>query len=145
MLEKGKVIVEKCVKSLESSLKIEGFITENHGKIIADWINRGEQIDLEVKELQSEAREEAMKGGVSLANWFKGLEEKKKIIATRFNVNFKRELSTIAKEFDTDSSKTNGLESLKFENGESLDKDSPSQLTPEDIADIEKLEKEQND
>jgi hypothetical protein len=140
MEDKGKVIVEKCVKSLESSLKIEGFITENHGKIIADWINRGEQIDLEVKELQSEAREEAMKGGVSLANWFKGLEEKKQIIAKRFNVNFKRELSTIAKEFDSDSSKTNGLESLKFESGESVGK-----LTPEEIAEIEKEEKEQND
>ena len=46
---------------------------------------------------------------------------------------------------DITPSKTANIESLKFENGESLDKDSPSQLTPEDIADIEKLEKEQND
>jgi recombination protein RecT len=46
---------------------------------------------------------------------------------------------------DITPSKTANIESLKFENGESLDKDSPSQLTPEDIADIEKLEKERND
>ena len=46
---------------------------------------------------------------------------------------------------DITPSKTANIESLKFENGESLDKDSSSQLTPEDIADIEKLEKEQND
>jgi len=98
MEEKGKVVIEKCVKSLESSLKIDGFITEDHGRIIADWINKGKQIDLEVKELQVEAREEAMKGK-SAKDWFNSLDEKKQIIAKRFDNSFKAELARIAKDF----------------------------------------------
>jgi hypothetical protein len=76
MEEKGKVVIEKCVKSLESSLKIEKFITEEHGKIIANWINQGEQVDLEVKELQAEARNEAINGQLALKQWFDNLEKK---------------------------------------------------------------------
>lgn len=103
MAEKGKVVIEKCIKSLESSLKIneDEFISEKHGKMIADWIEKGEVVDLEVKKLKEDAREVAMNQGQSaLIAWFSELNEEGQIIAKRFNVDFKRELIKIAKDYD---------------------------------------------
>jgi hypothetical protein len=100
MEEKGKVTIEKCVKGLEESLKINGYIGENHGKIIADWINKGAKVDLEAKQLMAEARAEAMKGDVNLKNWFNSLDDKQKPIAKAFGDEFKRELSRIAKDVE---------------------------------------------
>jgi hypothetical protein len=97
MEEKGKVTIEKCVKGLEESLKINGYINENHGKIIADWINQGAKVDLEAKQLMSEARAEAMKG-VDIISWVNSLDEKQKAIAKGFDSGFKMELVAIAKE-----------------------------------------------
>lgn len=97
MEEKGKVTIEKCVKGLEESLKINGYIKENHGKIIADWINQGAKVDLEAKQLMSEARAEAMKG-VDIVSWVNSLDEKQKAIAKGFDSGFKMELVAIAKE-----------------------------------------------
>lgn len=97
MEEKGKVTIEKCVKGLEESLKISGYINENHGKIIADWINQGAKVDLEAKQLMSEARAEAMKG-VDIVSWVNSLDEKQKAIAKSFDSGFKMELVAIAKE-----------------------------------------------
>ncbi len=104
MENKGKVILEKCIKSLESSLKIKDgeFVGEAHGKIIADWINKGDPVDFEMKKLQEEARDIAMsQGSVALTNWFSGLNEDSQLVAKRFNINFKRELSKIAKDKDS--------------------------------------------
>ncbi len=100
MEEKGKVTIEKCVKGLEESLKINGYINENHGKIIADWVNQGEKVNLEAKQLMAEARTEAMKGDVNLKSWFNSLDEKQKIIAKGFDDEFKKELSRIAKDVE---------------------------------------------
>lgn len=97
MEEKGKVTIEKCVKGLEESLKISGYINENHGKIIADWINQGEKVNLEEKQLMAEARAEAMKG-VDIVSWVNSLDEKQKAIAKGFDSGFKIELVAIAKE-----------------------------------------------
>lgn len=97
MEDKGKVSIEKCVKGLEESLKISGYINENHGKIIADWINQGAKVDLEAKQLMAEARAEAMKG-VDIVSWVNSLDEKQKAIAKGFDSGFKIELVAIAKE-----------------------------------------------
>jgi len=97
MEDKGKVSIEKCVKGLEESLKINGYINESHGKIIADWINQGAKVDLEAKQLMAEARAEAMKG-VDIVSWVNSLDEKQKAIAKGFDSGFKMELVAIAKE-----------------------------------------------
>jgi hypothetical protein len=59
---------------------------------------------LEVKELQAEARNEAINGQLALKQWFDNLDDKKKNIATRFQTSFKRELTKYAKDVDLDSS-----------------------------------------
>jgi hypothetical protein len=97
MEDKGKVSIEKCVKGLEESLKINGYINESHGKIIADWINQGAKVDLEAKQLMSKARTEAMKG-VDIVSWVNSLDKKQKAIAKGFDSEFKIELVAIAKE-----------------------------------------------
>jgi hypothetical protein len=97
MEDKGKVVIEKCVKGLEDSLKIEGYIDESHGKIIADWVNQGEKVNLEAKQLMAEARVEAMKG-VDIVSWVNSLDEKQKAIAKSFDSEFKKELVAIANE-----------------------------------------------
>ena len=96
MESKGKVIIEKCIKGLEESLKIDGFIDEKHGKIIADWINEGEAVDLDAKQLIAEARAEAMNGALDV--WYKSLDENQQKIAKSFSVEFKKELQKISKE-----------------------------------------------
>lgn len=96
MENKGKVIIEKCIKGLEESLKIDGFINEKHGKIIADWINKGEAVDLDAKQLIAEARAEAMNGALDV--WYKSLDENQQKIAKSFSVEFKKELQKISKE-----------------------------------------------
>jgi hypothetical protein len=96
MESKGKVIIEKCIKGLEESLKIDGFIDEKHGKIIADWINKGEVVDLDAKQLMAEARAEAMNGALDV--WYKSLDENQQKIAKSFSVEFKKELQKISKE-----------------------------------------------
>ncbi len=97
MEDKGKVVIEKCVKGLEESLKINGYINEAHGKIIADWVNQGEKVNLEAKQLMAEARTEAMKG-VDIVSWVNSLNEKQKAIAKGFDNEFKKELVAIANE-----------------------------------------------
>jgi len=97
MEDKGKVSIEKCIKGLEESLKINGYINESHGKIIADWINQGAKVDLEAKQLMAEARAEAIKG-VDIVSWVNSLDEKQKAIAKSFDSEFKKELVAIAKE-----------------------------------------------
>lgn len=111
MQDKGKVVIEKCIKGLEESLKINGYINENHGKIIADWINKGEKVNLEIKQLMADARLEAMKGEANLKNWFETLDEKQKLIAKDFSNEFKKELSKIAKEIVED------VETIEMEQG----------------------------
>jgi hypothetical protein len=111
MQDKGKVVIEKCIKGLEESLKINGYINENHGKIIADWINKGEKVNLEIKQLMADARLEAMKGEANLKNWFETLDEKQKLIAKDFSNEFKKELSKIAKEIVED------VETIEVEQG----------------------------
>lgn len=108
MAEKGKVIIEKCIKSLESSLQIkEGeFVSEKHGKMIADWIDKGEPIDLDVKRLKGDAVNIATsEGEAALKSWFANLGEEDKAIAARFPVEFKKDLVRIAKEKDEESPK----------------------------------------
>jgi hypothetical protein len=116
MQDKGKVVIEKCIKGLEESLKIDGYINENHGKIIADWINKGEKINLEAKQLMADARLEAMKGEVSLKNWFETLDKKQKLIAKDFSNEFKKELSKIAKDIVEDVETIDSEQALEIEN-----------------------------
>lgn len=97
MADKGKVKIEKCIKGLENSLIIDNYINENHGKIIASWIDKGESVDLEFKRLEAEAREEAMKGINAISTWFKSLPEAKQNL---FNIKLKKELNNIAKSAD---------------------------------------------
>jgi hypothetical protein len=97
MHDKGKVKIEKCIKGLENSLIIDNFINENHGKIIANWIDKGESVDLEFKRLEAEAREEAMKGANAITNWFKSLSQDKQAL---FSAKLKKELFAIAKNAD---------------------------------------------
>jgi hypothetical protein len=116
MEDKGKVSIEKCVKGLEESLKISGYINENHGKIIADWINQGAKVDLEAKQLMAEARAEAMKG-VDIVSWVNSLDEKQKAIAKGFDSGFKIELVAIAKEAGANGldETINGEQALELE------------------------------
>lgn len=102
MEDKGKVKIEKCIKGLENSLVIDNFINENHGRIIANWIDKGESVDLELKRLEAEAREEAMKGVNVITNWFKSLPQDKQAL---FSAKLKKELFSIAK--DADENKPN--------------------------------------
>ena len=97
MSDKGKVKIEKCIKGLENSLIIDNFINENHGKIIANWIDKGESVDLEFKRLEAESREEAMKGANAITNWFKSLPQDKQAL---FSTKLKKELFAIAKNAD---------------------------------------------
>ena len=97
MSDKGKVKIEKCIKGLENSLIIDNFITENHGRIIANWIDKGESVDLEFKRLEAESREEAMKGANAITNWFKSLPQDKQAL---FSAKLKKELFAIAKNAD---------------------------------------------
>jgi hypothetical protein len=81
MQDKGKVVIEKCIKGLEESLKINGYINENHGKIIADWINKGEGIDFKLKSLHSIGNEIAMNGNLeALTSWFKSLSKEEQLM-----------------------------------------------------------------
>jgi hypothetical protein len=108
MQDKGRVAIEKCIKGLEEHLKIDGYINESHGKIIADWINKGKKIDLEVKELMADARLNAI-NGVNPVSWFNSLEDKQKEIAKKFSDEFKKELKEISEnieEIEKTNSKT---------------------------------------
>jgi hypothetical protein len=116
MQDKGKVVIEKCIKGLEESLKIDGYINENHGKIIADWINKGEKINLEAKQLMADARLEAMKGETNLKNWFETLDKKQKLIAKDFSNEFKKELSKIAKDIVEDIETIDSEQALEIGN-----------------------------
>jgi len=106
MEEKGNVFIKKCVKSLEATLQIKEneYISEKHGKIIANWICKGEVVDLEVKELKNEAREVAISGLLSLKNWVKNLTSEQQIVYRRFDSTFKTEIQTIAE--DSQASET---------------------------------------
>ena len=83
--------------------------------------------------------------------WKSWFEEKAKvaIIKRACKIHFSgiQEIAKVTEfdnlDYDLDSvvSKTSNIESIKFESGESLDK----KLTPEEIAEIEKLERNQND
>lgn len=134
MFEKGKVKIEKCIKGLESSLIIDNFINENHGKIIANWIDKGESVDLEFKRLEAEAREEAMKGVNAITNWFKSLSQDKQ---TLFNVKLKKELNNIAKNADENKTSElkiiNDLPKVDFEVEDEVVEKQETALTQEEI------------
>jgi hypothetical protein len=119
MHDKGKVKIEKCIRGLESSLIIDNFINENHGKIIANWIDKGQSVDLEFKSLEAEAREEAMKGANAITNWFKSLPQDKQ---TLFSAKLKKELFAIGKNADENKSAeakiVDNLPKIKFETSE---------------------------
>lgn len=137
MSDKGKVKIEKCIKGLENSLIIDNFINENHGRIIANWIDKGESVDLEFKRLEAEAREEAMKGANAITNWFKSLPHDKQAL---FSTKLKKELFNIAKNADDNKpSEPKIIEGLSKLN---LNDDSEDEIvyTPEQIKEIEEAE-----
>jgi hypothetical protein len=136
MFEKGKVKIEKCIKGLESSLIIDNFINENHGKIIANWIDKGQSIDLELKSLEAEAREEAMKGVKAITDWFKSLPQGKQSL---FSIKLKKELNTIAKNSDenkpSEAKIVDNLPKVRF------DDDGDIVYTPEQLKELDEAEK----
>ncbi len=103
--EQGKAFLEKAtgILALKEQFKDGELISEAHGKIIADWINKGEEIDIEAKRLREEARQIAMEGEVALKAWFEGLEKEDKEIAEKFPIEFKKELGKIATDHDNSS------------------------------------------
>lgn len=116
MEEQGKAYLEKAtgINPLKESFIAGSTITEQHGKIIFDWINRGDAVDLEEKKLKDVAREVAMNEGEdALKNWFSNLDEKEKILAAKFSVSFKKDLMKIAKEKEDGEAKILTLSSLK--------------------------------
>jgi len=122
--DQGKAYLEKAtgLKDLQDKFKGGEYITEEHGRIIAEWINKGDEVDLEVKELKEQAREVALfEGEKSLKDWFDNLNEKEKEIANKFPVVFKKNLMRIAKERDNlgNESKTANIpDNLEFEGGD---------------------------
>lgn len=101
--DQGKAYLEKAtgISSLKDNFKDGQFITEEHGKIIAEWIAKGEPIDHEMKYLQEEAKEVAMmEGEASLKDWFANLNDENRARAEKFPVEFKKDLVCIAKEID---------------------------------------------
>lgn len=120
--DQGKAYLEKAtgLKDLQDKFKNGGYITEEHGKIISEWINKGDEVDLEVKALKEEAREVAMQEVEDkLKEWFGGLDDVKKQIASRFPIDFKKDLTRIARErdeLDRSESKTANIpDNLSFE------------------------------
>lgn len=102
MQDKGKVVIEKCIKGLEESLKINDYINENHGKIIADWINKGEEVDFKLKSLHSTGNEIAMNGDLeALTGWFKGLSKEEQLML--HNKGISSDLKNICNEKSNDN------------------------------------------
>lgn len=136
MRDKGKVTIEKCIKGLENSLVIDNFINENHGKIIAKWIDKGESVDLEFKRLEAEAREEAINGADAITNWFKSLSQDKQAL---FSIKLKKELFSIAQIADKNNpSEPKIVNDLPPVN---LGNEGDIQYTPEQIKEMEEAEK----
>jgi hypothetical protein len=142
MENKGSVVIEKCIEGLEKSLKIDDYINESHGKIIANWIDAGEKVDLESKALMANARLEAMNGEASLKKWYEGLDEKQKLIAKDFNIDFKKELAKIAKDCDNEDEKKITIVANLPPADANIESKSESELTPEEIETINKAEAE---
>lgn len=125
--DQGKACLEKAtgLKDLQEKFKNGGYITEEHGKIIAEWINKGDEVDLDVKKLKEEAREVALfQGESSLKDWFTNLNDEDKKTANKFPTVFKKDLSRIAKERDKleqGESKTAGIpDNLEFSDGDKV-------------------------
>lgn len=103
--DQGKAFLEKAtdLDILRKNFKDGSQITEEHGKIIAEHINKGQEVDIETKRLKEEARQIAMEGEAVLKTWFEGLEKEDKEIAEKFPMEFKKELVKIATDHDNSS------------------------------------------
>jgi hypothetical protein len=124
--EQGKAYLEKAtgLKDLQEKFKNGEYITEEHGNIIAEWINKGDQVDLDVKKLKEEAREIALfEGEEALKKWFDNLNEEDKKTAAKFPHIYKKELIRIARErdnLDSDSKTANLPDNLEFKGGDDV-------------------------
>ena len=103
MYNKGQVEIIKCPKNLQ--LNITNFLSEAHGKVIANWVNdAGASINLEKLQLQKEARLVAMEGISTFVAWHNELSKEKQELL----VDIKKDLHNICKEADGNvKSKTN--------------------------------------
>ena len=90
MQDSGKVTIEKCIKGLQVELKFSPneYISEKHGKVILDWINKGSSVNFRIKELRTEGMEIAMSGNSDLLlKGFTGLNMKDKLLVKDNGLN----------------------------------------------------------
>ena len=98
----GKTRITKCSKPLRHLFSGDGpIITKEIGEKLLDWRNRGEPIDVQLRNLKRECREQSMLGEKSLDKFFLNLKPKDKDILKKLSDDtFKTEVRDIAKEFD---------------------------------------------
>lgn len=105
MEDGGKFEIEKWSNpALKTKLKAiqSEYINQKFGRAILEWVSGGEMVDNEVLKLKEEAREVAMtEGELALKSWFEQLSEEDRDIAGRFPLEFKKDLSRIARERDS--------------------------------------------
>ena len=89
VLDSGVSKVEKCIKGLQNKLKIEKYLTPEHGKIIKSWIDEGEEVDQQLTILKSQAKDKALSSLEDLESWFLALGGEDKRIIKPFIANYK--------------------------------------------------------
>jgi hypothetical protein len=89
----------KIPEDAVGAIKRGAFLDESTGAAIASWINGGEAIDHDTRELQRKARDKATEGSVKLRDWWENeltKPERQKL------VSMLDELKTLAQQADAD-------------------------------------------
>lgn len=107
--------VESCVLNMiESKLNIKGYLTSNHGKIIKQWVNEGEAVNIELNNMKKECREKAMKGSKGLEEFILDLDPKSKDFLNSDSI-FRAEVRALAKNADAQNEEYEENESKKLD------------------------------
>lgn len=92
----------KCPDPLAGVIKPGEYITEEHGKAIAEWLAGGVSVDHAVEALQGEARQIATGGTDAFREWWAGLDKAKRGSLTHIIP----ELKALAEEADAEIAQT---------------------------------------
>lgn len=98
----GKPIITKCPKPLLPLFVGEqAIITKEAGAKIKLWAQKGEQIDMQLRNLMRECRESAMLGSIKLDDFFRSMEKGDKTLLSKLaSKEFQEEVRSLAKEAD---------------------------------------------
>ncbi len=102
LMEGGKVSLKSCImEMIKDKLNITGYLTTEHGNIIKNWLNEGVAVDIRLRNLKRDCRDQALQGVQALDNFFKNLGiDNKKLIAEFADDDFKSEVRRLAEEAD---------------------------------------------